>query len=575
MHSRLTEYFCETSAESVQRYTGDHHDFRNPKQRFTLLATPEALDSLQLMHPDMLRHIRAVICDELHLLHGTPRGQQLRHVIARIKSRTSPPPDHRDNFQFVGMTATLEDQANAAALWGGKDCVTISAGEPRPIDLEIFDVATVEARCVAEKIRECDHHKYLVFANTRNQAHEFVSELDHELGTSGWPLFMHIGIIGRAERERVEHEMKYGTRGICVATSTLEVGIDIGDVDVVVLLKPPMSISSFLQRIGRGNRRTGECRVWALARSGNDRQMYEALVRCARSGVMDDAHDFSRPSVEFQQAASIIWAGVRAGQNIDIAEVIRRSGSTLEAKTIYDMLTTGVAREIGKAIVLNDEWMDLGDLRRLHSTIASTGGLPIIDIESGEVIATGDRDLTVGRLYAGSRVSVTAGADDKGVYAKPGQNQPKGPLAKLPAARRGIVGLSRQLVWATAEASGVDPAIWCRSGAKLYTWGGDKFNVIIAEALRCGKITSDAKPYSDHIDNIPPSLSITPSSVKRLVEDMHQRSLLRYGVAKKFRQPSQFLSVLSPQRQRDEALQSVPFSSLYRWLGSCKEQIAP
>ena len=72
--------------------------------------------------------------------------------------------------------------------------------------------------------------------NTRNQAHELVAELSQRLTDKGWPVYLHIGILARGERERVERAMKYERRGICVATSTLEVGIDIGDVDVIALL---------------------------------------------------------------------------------------------------------------------------------------------------------------------------------------------------------------------------------------------------------------------------------------------------------------------------------------------------
>ena len=78
MFERLTGYFAGGTPDIVQRYTGDHHQFSDAVGRFLLLATPEALDSLQLMQPCLLSGVRAVVCDDLHLLHGVARGQQLR-----------------------------------------------------------------------------------------------------------------------------------------------------------------------------------------------------------------------------------------------------------------------------------------------------------------------------------------------------------------------------------------------------------------------------------------------------------------------------------------------------------------
>jgi len=90
MYERLLGYFGSTGPEAIQRYTGDHHDFHDSHGNFAVLCTPEALDSLHLLHGDRLAGVRAVICDELHLLHGSPRGQQLRGVIARLRSGPDP-----------------------------------------------------------------------------------------------------------------------------------------------------------------------------------------------------------------------------------------------------------------------------------------------------------------------------------------------------------------------------------------------------------------------------------------------------------------------------------------------------
>lgn len=569
MYSRLTEYFCERSVEVIRRYTGDHHEFNNPDNCFVLLATPEALDSLQITHPGNLKFLRAIICDELHLMHGAPRGQQLRHVISRIKGNLAKPRDERDTFQMLAMTATLEDEENVRQLWLGTESQIVNAGGSREIELSIHDATSGGADELSGLIRKSELKKFLIFANTRNEAHELVDALNSQLQGSSWPLFLHIGILSRAEREHVEHEMKYGIRGICVATSTLEVGIDIGDVEAVVLLRPPHSISSFLQRIGRGNRRSGTCRVWGLARNARERSLYAALLRCAERGVVDDSHEFQRLSVEFQQILSVVWAGVRDGDHLTRDEVIHRTGNSVSADTLLDMLATGVLREAGTALIPSDEWMDLGDERRIHSVIAGLGGLPLIDLESGETLAETDSLETQGRIFTGARIRITAGADESGIYARVAGRASETKLARLPTSRRGLVGLSRQLTWSMAELSGSNPRRWMQHGNRLFTWGGDFYNIIVAEALRVGKVAQAAQPHCDFIENVPPEANVTPATVRNLVSQLLKQGSVRLDVARKFRQSSKFFSHLSSELQKIETVRSVPLHGVLGWLDEC------
>jgi len=363
--------------------------------------------------------------------------------------------------------------------------------------------------------------------------------------------------------------MKYGMRGICVATSTLEVGIDIGDVEVVVLLRPPHSVSSFLQRIGRGNRRSGICRVWGLARNAHERSLYAALLRCGERGVVDDTHEFQRPSVEFQQILSVVWAGVRDDEHLTRNEVISRTGNSVSVDTLLDMLASGVLREAGTALILSDEWMDLGDERRIHSVIAGSGGLPLIDLETGETLAEADSLETHGRIFTGGRIRVTAGADESGIYARSDIRGARTPLARLPPSRRGLSALSRQLTWSLAELSGSDPRRWTQQGSNLFTWGGDFYNIIVAEALRAAKVAQTAKPRSKYIESLPPDIKVTPATVHDLVAQL-QKAGIRLDIARKFRQSSKFFSDLSPELQKAEILRSVPFAGVMDWLQECR-----
>jgi ATP-dependent Lhr-like helicase len=136
----------------VTRYTGNRHDFRDDKGRFCMIVTPEALDSLQLMRPAALAGVRAAVIDEIHLLHGAPRGQQLRFVLDRVRAGAVPPKDARDAFQFASQ----------------------------PGD----SIATKSARALARWLRHSGPPKVLVFDNTRNGAHALAAALDFELGAA-------------------------------------------------------------------------------------------------------------------------------------------------------------------------------------------------------------------------------------------------------------------------------------------------------------------------------------------------------------------------------------------------------
>ena len=120
LYERLVGVLGTRFPSAVARYTGDRHELGSASGGFCLLATPEALDSLQLRRPDALADVRAIVIDEIHLLHGQPRGQQLRHVMDRIQQASNAPKSPRDNFQIVGMTATLDDMETVGQLWLGE-----------------------------------------------------------------------------------------------------------------------------------------------------------------------------------------------------------------------------------------------------------------------------------------------------------------------------------------------------------------------------------------------------------------------------------------------------------------------
>ena len=318
IYFRVSDYLGGIgSVGGVYRYTGDHHEFSNPDQSFMLVTTPEALDSLQLTKGHLLNGVRAIVVDEIHLLHGQPRGQRLRQVIRRVRASKKGQFSDKDNFQTIGSTATLQDPDNVKALWLGDESVYATASGKRDIEMTYAEIScdVSEQECafvasaVKQQMKTSEASKALIFANSRDQAHRTALALKQELADVNCPVFLHIGILSASERDRIEDAMKTGKNGLCVATSTLEVGIDIGDIEMVFLLSPPKTVSSFLQRIGRGNRQSSLCKVVALCRNPFERSVYEAIASLAKNGELDETYEYTRHSVYFQQVLSFAWIG--------------------------------------------------------------------------------------------------------------------------------------------------------------------------------------------------------------------------------------------------------------------------
>jgi len=570
MRERLLAYFGDAPIESIQRYTGDHHEFHASRGGFVLLATPEALDSLQLVLPEALRSVRAVILDEIHLLHGTARGQQLRSVVARVRARSIAPKDKRDDFQIVAMTATVHDLAEVSRCWLGEEAFIVDNGAPRPI--EMVYLPRPERGLVAslaQQVRSSKHCKVLMFCNTRNAAHELAAGLHHELAGDHCPVFLHIGLLSKDERERVENALRRERKWICVATSTLEVGVDVGDIDVVVLCQPPLSVGEFMQRIGRGNRRSERSIVWAQACDDREERLYQALLRCARTGTLDDQHEYERYSVEFQQILSLAWAGVRSGAPLTVDNIEGRVGRSIDAALLSDMRATGALADSRGALIPNDNLMDIGDARRIHSVIAGGGrSLQLVDSRSGDVLGAVAEMAIDDVIYTGDRFHMIHARDGGGVYVAGADKRAAG-LAKLPATRGTRRGLSRQVAWALAELDGFDPSIWKYDHGRLLTWGGVQYNGLLAIVLRTTGRFDSLQSDEYCCRGAGPFASVTPTFVELLVIEIEKSGGISARAAASFRTSSAFFESLGAALQQEEIRRSVPWHGFKRWLRAC------
>lgn len=290
---------------SVDLKSGDSPNFDPDRPPNVLITTPESLDSLLSRKPHGLKNLESIFLDEVHLLDGGNRGDHTRALVARIKS-------FRPNLQICCASATAP-QAERLGLEFAQpnspedlEILRVQGGRDRDLSVEyeqfhrMRDAAASIYRLTQNQLGS----KILVFANKRDEVEYIAALLAAE---DGLPVFAHHGSLAKPERLRAERGFLNATHGVCVATMTLELGIDIGNVDRVVLLNPPANVASFTQRIGRSNRRGGDIQVTCLYASAFDLQRFEHLVKCARAGqLFVEAIPF-RPSILPQQATSLLF----------------------------------------------------------------------------------------------------------------------------------------------------------------------------------------------------------------------------------------------------------------------------
>jgi len=578
---RLDSYLCARMPGAICRHTGDHHDFKDPAGLFLLIATPEGLDSLQLTKPETLTGIRAIIIDEIHMLHGNARGQQLRHVISRIEQNAAKPQHPKDVFQKIGMTATLQDMEGVCNLWLGKKARIVKAGDPRQIDITYLPVEITEglakaagaAQVIADWFEETGTKKGLIFGNTRNNTQVLAATLYEILQGSRWPVHWHTGIITASERERVEEAMKNERFGICVATATLEVGIDIGDLDIIILLDPPYSINAFLQRIGRGNRQTDICKVIVLYSTEQELNLFKALHHCASIGTLDEIHEYDRAAVRFQQIVSFAWLGAEQDKPLTRRNLAARTCDPNHGLVVEDMLETGALEEIQCALLLSQELTDQAEKRQIHTTITGAAILNMVDSSSGEtIISASGQGITEGSLFIGGKIkNVTANVD--GSVSLEATRGKRYPLSSLPASR-GKRGLGRKIIWALAELSEEDPRTWQQEGSRLITWAGADYNRLLTIILKIEGITSHAQPDEYGIDGVPDGAEISPPKILEWVESIRGIENLPTKDISPFCDRSRYFSQLSSAMQETEIQRSVPFPGFENWLHECKRDVA-
>jgi len=312
--------------------------------------------------------LRALVLDELHLIDNTARGDQLRILLRRLEK------DYlKGQAQYAILSATIADPL-ALGLRYFDNPVVIKAGNPRPIELTLHEnLKNAIAECKAKKLL-----KILIFCNTRKNVEELMQEL-----ASYWPkdkLFAHHGSLSKKEREETEKSFKLNSWGICVSTMTLEIGVDIGDIDIVILYKPPHDFSSFLQRVGRACRRKDTIKTIGIYENDEDQNLFVLFEKLAREGRILSSEYSPDVSVCVQQIFSLLY---EKRQGIDINELVKIFENIFLRETV--LIIIGHLQKLGFIITRREQvfaetkLINLGNTGLIHSNISSAKEYTIIN----------------------------------------------------------------------------------------------------------------------------------------------------------------------------------------------------
>ena len=257
-----------------------------------MITTPESLNLLLTVKQfrRLWENVRWVIVDEVHEFVDSERGSELSVILERLEALS------RHRVQRIGLSATISERTMtkyAGPLLAGSRPFEIVV-DPSRKDYDIRVVAVrqgddfwVRAAEEIGRIASSVKGKILVFVNTRSTAERLAAELTRK---TRFPVAVHHGSLSRAVREEAEKGFKYGNVKILVATSSMELGIDIGEIELVIQFLSPRSVITMTQRVGRAGHRFGETSRAVIVTSDNVFELLESSVIAFRvvKGVLED-----------------------------------------------------------------------------------------------------------------------------------------------------------------------------------------------------------------------------------------------------------------------------------------------
>ena len=497
---------------TAESRTGDTGVSRRQRQRVKppeiLLTTPEQLALLCAWEGARLyfENLRCVVLDEIHTLHSSKRGDLLALDLARL-AQFAP------NMRRVGLSATVDDP-DVIKAWmadharGGSAGVDLVQGPPGAEP--IVDVLLSEGRvpwaghtaqhAMAEVYDTIRRSKIaLVFVNTRFQA-EFAFQELWRLNEDALPIALHHGSLAAEQRRKVEAAMARGELRAVVCTSTLDLGIDWGDVDLVIQLASPKGASRMVQRIGRANHRMDEPSR-ALFVPANRFEMLEC--QAAREAIAENRLDGDPPRVGALDVLAQHVMGCACSEPFDMLKLYEEVVSAgpyrdlpwEDFEQVVDFVSTG-----GYALKSYD---------RFRRIVRGQDGLwRVRNLETAQ-----RHRLNVGAIVSPAMLAVRIAMRGGRGGRKIGEIE-EGMVEMLEPGETFVFGGQ---VWRLVGVTNLDVLVSPAPGAdpKMPSWGGSKFALSTYLAKRVRQLMFDQAHWT-----------VLPDDVREWLEAQRDRSLI-------------------------------------------------
>jgi len=395
-----------------------------------LVTTPESLYLLLTAERSrqMLQTARTVIVDEIHAVIGTRRGAHLALTLERLEALCAAEQGGSRRLQRIGLSATQKpiDEVARYLVGAGDDrgtCAIIDEGHRREIDLAVeIPQSPLDAVMSTEVWGEYydrlatligEHKTTLVFVNTRRMAERVARHLSERVGEDA--VTAHHGSLSKERRLDAEHRLKSGGLKALVATASLELGIDIGHVDLVCQIGSPHRIATLLQRVGRsGHTISGTPKGRMLPVSLDDLVECAALLRASRRGDLDCIVTHDTPLDVLAQQITAETSCHAYGED-ELHALVRRAWpyrdlTRADFDAVIAMVADGFATPRGRrsALVHRDEVNRVLKGRRGSRLLSLTSGGAIPEVADYRVVLEPE-DTFIGTLNEDFAIESMAG----------------------------------------------------------------------------------------------------------------------------------------------------------------------
>jgi len=420
--------FCIPVSLSVMKWHGDvpkgDRSWKEGEPPHFLMITPESLEVLlqeKKMSSD-LRMVRTIIIDELHALIESERGVHLKVLLDRMDRLT------KKSIQRIGLSATAGNPGEVLE-WlseGRHSAVLVEVQSPPKEKNFLFVVEEEEKERIDALARIVIGKKALVFVNSRSAAEKLMKASAGRIRN----LHIHHSSLSPATRKLSEEAFSSQDGACIICTSTLELGIDIGDLDVVVQVGPPNSVSSFLQRMGRSGRRGKSAYVAWLLQNPCELLCSLAIIECAIRKEVENLVPLKKPyNVLLQQIFLYLHTHSRVSSNQLTASILsprvfRNIEPEVLDQIIIHLIQSGYLTTDGEMLMLGTEaerifghsnWRDLysvisggGEYRAITPDGEMIGKLDarFVNSKNSEEITLGGRSWSVVKCDEGHNIVV-------------------------------------------------------------------------------------------------------------------------------------------------------------------------